>query len=485
MTLRLEIEWLGGVCYAARDPATSRPDWPIQPDRVFSALVASWGALGEPADGRAALEWLERAEPPRLRAAEGRPRSGATRFVPPNDDAGWRSSRFPERRRQPRGFPATVLPLERTHLVLEWAEAPPAEVAAPLATIAAATSYVGHSAALTRCQFVADGESPHELGPITTTAAPQTGRLKCLSNLFQLRRAEEEVGRNPDTRFRPSGAPLGLELAPPVAEPPRSVFAADWTVLAPEGRAPDLRAAAALASALRAALIAAWADHVPAWLHGHDENGGPAIKAHLATVPLANVGFEHSDGDLKGLALVPPREVAQRWAEGGPSGFAERAHFACVVAQALGNEHEPWRGGGTGWAVQSASGLQSLQPERWCGVAARWATATPIALDRHLKNGLPPERDEDTAEQILRACERIGLPRPVAVRPAKHSAVRGAPPARPAGGNPRHVAWKRPDKLGARALVHAVIEFAQPVRGPVILGAGRFRGLGMCLPIGR
>jgi CRISPR-associated protein Csb2 len=30
---------------------------------------------------------------------------------------------------------------------------------------------------------------------------------------------------------------------------------------------------------------------------------------------------------------------------------------------------------------------------------------------------------------------------------------------------------------------HAVIRFAEPVDGPVILGAGRFTGLGLCRPL--
>jgi CRISPR-associated protein Csb2 len=31
--------------------------------------------------------------------------------------------------------------------------------------------------------------------------------------------------------------------------------------------------------------------------------------------------------------------------------------------------------------------------------------------------------------------------------------------------------------------VHADIVFAEKVRGPVLLGAGRYTGLGLCLPI--
>jgi len=31
--------------------------------------------------------------------------------------------------------------------------------------------------------------------------------------------------------------------------------------------------------------------------------------------------------------------------------------------------------------------------------------------------------------------------------------------------------------------MHAVVEFSEPVRGPVIIGAGRFVGFGLCLPL--
>ncbi len=135
--LRLEIEWLGDVCRAARGQADEAPDWPVQPDRIFSALVASWGALGEPEEGRAALEWLERTAIGRLLHVEGRARDGATRFVPPNDASD--VTILPERRRrQARSFPATVLSRSNgsPHLALDWDAAPDAAVFAALQDLA-------------------------------------------------------------------------------------------------------------------------------------------------------------------------------------------------------------------------------------------------------------------------------------------------------------------------------------------------------------
>jgi CRISPR-associated protein Csb2 len=110
VTLVLEIEYLLGVVFAARNQVSEVPDWPPQADRVFSALVASWGARGERIEERQALEWLQAQRPPDLLASGGLPRTAATVFVPPNDPE---TGRVGDRRvmpafrsRQPRRFPA-------------------------------------------------------------------------------------------------------------------------------------------------------------------------------------------------------------------------------------------------------------------------------------------------------------------------------------------------------------------------------------------
>jgi CRISPR-associated protein Csb2 len=106
MSLVLEIEHLLGVAFAAREPADGTPDWPPQPDRVFSALVASWGRRGEQPGERRALEWLETQPVPEIEASAGHPRTAPTVFVPPNDPetrrSGDRTVMPALRRRQPR-----------------------------------------------------------------------------------------------------------------------------------------------------------------------------------------------------------------------------------------------------------------------------------------------------------------------------------------------------------------------------------------------
>jgi CRISPR-associated protein Csb2 len=122
---------------------------------------------------------------------------------------------------------------------------------------------------------------------------------------------------------------------------------------------------------------------------------------------------------------------------------------------------------------------RSLDPALYAGPAFVFATVTPIVLDRHLKES-GAARQEEAARQIAAACRNIGLPEPVAVVVDKHSAIEGAPSAYASGNAPRWMNWRVPQSLASRQLTHAMIRFAEPVDGPVILGAGRFVGLGLC-----
>ena len=85
MSLVLEIEFLTGVCRAAHSPASDTPDWPLQPDRVFSGLVSAWAARGEQSIERRALEWLEAQGAPAIHAGGHTARTAPEVFVPPND----------------------------------------------------------------------------------------------------------------------------------------------------------------------------------------------------------------------------------------------------------------------------------------------------------------------------------------------------------------------------------------------------------------
>jgi CRISPR-associated protein Csb2 len=123
----------------------------------------------------------------------------------------------------------------------------------------------------------------------------------------------------------------------------------------------------------------------------------------------------------------------------------------------------------------------SLKPSRWCSAGQSWASVTPVLLDRFPSHDAPAEE----ARLISAACRNIGLPEPAKVEIHKHSAIKGAPSAYPARGDRRRPDWSFPKgaKFASRPRRHVVLHFAEAVRGPILLGAGRFHGLGLCLPL--
>jgi len=475
--LTLDVEWLTGVARLARDPSDPEPDWPPQPDRIYSALVASWGALGEPAESRAALKWLEGLAPPQLSCAKiASARPAVDVYVPVNDKK--QEKALPDRRvRQARRFAACALPPGPVHLRLEWDAAPDAEHLGALCDLAAATSYVGHSASLVRLRFREDAEPANDLDTEDVVAAPYPERLAELKRLY-----ERHIGG--DARARPRPSPR--LPAPKAATPRENVFSPEWLILSDAGGdRPDFYAAAALARRLRDAIAGALPDPVPSWANGHDADGAPARDAHMAIAPLANVGWEHGDGRLMGLGVVLPHKIRSDWDDRTPAKWKEKRDFGGALA-GLGNkdgviELKLGRAGVWKLKIQPVPTRRSLDPRRYTKQARIFQTVTPIALDRHLKTEGAAAREE-AAAIVARACANIGLPEAKRVDVFKHSAVTGAPSAWPPSGAPARPTWARPRFLKSRKLVHARIEFADPVDGPVILGAGRFAGLGLCLP---
>jgi CRISPR-associated protein Csb2 len=256
------------------------------------------------------------------------------------------------------------------------------------------------------------------------------------------------------------------------------VFADRWLVLEHvDGDMPDLRAAALVGRELRRVLMSGYKQNgreaeIPAIVSGHMPDGGPLGEPHLAIVPLAYVGSEYADGHVYGFALVPPD---------GSDLLSNGAFQSAIRAVAEWNEKEGRRElalkcGGFDLSF-TPSGEAPLAPESHG--EARPGPPRHRA-DRHLKAKGNAERDAEMAGLVRQACANIGLPEPMRVSTGKHSALRGAPPAYPSGGMPRWMRWRLPDSLASRQLTHAAIQFDEPVRGPVILGAGRFSGLGLC-----
>jgi CRISPR-associated protein Csb2 len=206
---------------------------------------------------------------------------------------------------------------------------------------------------------------------------------------------------------------------------------------------------------------------------------------------------------VRGVALVLPancsdldREALERavqgWRSHGQMELNLPARHGRDAARFLLEDLGFQRAAGEdlGWANWDvAVARRSLVRGFWCRAARVWRTVTPIALDRFpgdLRNRNPQRRTRAEAEAtaaVARACGFAGLPKPVEVAIRLHATLTGVP-ALPSAN--RRVGYRYPGYLTGRGeprvCVHAVIEFAEPVRGPVLVGAGRYFGYGLCLP---
>ena len=258
----------------------------------------------------------------------------------------------------------------------------------------------------------------------------------------------------------------------PPPGPAGSVFDPHPIVLAVGGRRPvPLTMTIRLTAALRGMLLRACdapGNPLPEWFTGHGPDGRPSANPHMALVPLPWVGWPHSDGTIAGLAVLPPRghdpreirRVLRPALMDGATGTARRNRlfdgtlFDCAVVHD-DREHLP----------------ADLDPRPWTAVSRAWASVTPVVLDRHFDGR---DRWHRAAESVKDMCVRIGLPRAGEVLLQPVSLVEGVPNARD------FPEMARRGDGGRRAQNHAVVIFDEPVAGPLLLGAGRFRGYGLC-----
>ena len=399
-------------------------------------------------------------------------------FVPPNDQRSSSVAKtylkvMPARRaRQPRRFP--VARLDDPVMKLVWSVGPPdSEIAEALAALARDVSYIGHSTSLVRCLLFPSTEPPTTSAEVLARSWVYHGRLREL---------EREFARSPT---RPVIRPGVSVPAPvPATRPP----APDWLVLeVVGGDTPDIRAAALVGRTLRRTLMSGYRgigmeDEIPEVVSGHIPDGSPAPRPHLAIVPMAFVGYPHADGRVFGYALIPPVETSLRSIPG------LRAAFEQVAYHNRNTERRVLTLNG----VPRCSPLQlspagvTIKRSLWAGPyldkARVWASVTPIVLDRHLKR----YDDDRIRELIADSCANIGLPRPdpTRIQVGKHSAIEGVPPAWQVSGAPPWTRWRVPESLTSRLRLHAVIDFGHEISGPVLLGAGRFTGLGLCRRLG-
>ncbi len=535
--LAFGIRYLNGFVAAAEPDNLERAEWPPHPGRVFMALAAAHFQTGADPAERAALLWLDGSDrggeisAPVIVATDEIYRSlPVERFVPVNPtiqdekkarDKEKKAGKRPPpplqsapgvvRTRQPRVF--TRIWLDNETAFLAWPNLdPPARHRNALAGLCSKVTRIGHSSSLVQMWLAEPGEIgepnwvPDDVRAIVHLRISGPGTLDYLEQQYNeaavedyaalkvsemqaddpkvkrvaRKRLREEYDNQPPPQQRPRLS-FFHGYARPVQE--TAVVNAANTIFSPHllvlqlnaKQSPyqqlDLISTLVMTSRWREAILSrsnGLSESVRRMLSGHDAKGGPADDPHLAFLPLAFVGHEHADGHLLGIGLALPADLSR-------DDRREALRAVAAVRELKLGPLGVWNAE----PVTASQPQWNLRAEAWTAHpngATHWSTVTPIVFDRHPKAKDKAQYQQETAAMIAEACTRIGLAKPREVIVTQVSAHLGVPPA---FAFPR---FQRKDG-SERRHTHAILVFDEPVCGPILVGAGRFRGYGAFRPM--
>lgn len=466
--LSISVELLHGTYRGDPDGTAatgrlSRGEWPPSPARLFAALVAAdgTGTACRVTNG-AELGWFERLPPPVI-YAEASPSHQPIepRFVVRQGGGAVRRSHQEYLGRATAISRAGVrIAPQVAQVTYQWDTEPPEDgILKALRLRAARVGYLGSSDSPVRVRVSTDQISsaatvntftPDPDGDVLINVA-QAGDLGLWDRLHE--------------QWTERGASVSRSQHPILVHPvryqsPRPAERQDqgevvaWLRLHP---AVSGRRIAALTALFKDAVLS---QHQrihgppPAELHGHGYTGtGYDIARYLA---LPDVGYRRSQGRIHGLALwLPPSTdpIARKTAADAARSIRK------LTGDGLDVDVAPYDGERRPVAAM---------PERWLRASRAWSTAIPAIHERRWALDLA---------ELTRWCRHAGLPAPVAFRTARAPLIPGALDLAP-------VEVNRPGRPGL-PYSHVELHFDQPIPGPVVIGSGRQRGFGLCLPVER
>lgn len=465
MPLCLDL-FLVGDRYDAADGQDPRAvEWPPHPARVFSALrsVAT-------DDDLPALRELERLSPPAVHASGTMAEGSSRSYVVTNSLASAGGNLNHPGRTSGLRTRRSVFP-ERSRVQLVWAldDALTDDSVAKLDGLARRVPYLGRSTSVAlmgirRVDDVVVPDGLHRYEPSTDgrgdvqLRVPYPGYLDELnalheSGLSAWQASDGARARRLYQRQRTTGPSNKTELE--LGAVLRSAYR-DLVILRFGDRRPAGRLTPLFTAALRSKVMSQTDEPLPPALHGHGYDGNP----HVAYLALPVCGGPFADGHLVGLAVAIPgmHEYERRRILRGILHSEDQGRVMLKVPgfrEEFTLEYRPQE-----WQPRSAT-------ERyWVRASRRWVTSTPIVLDRYPKDG-------DLASAVLESFTLAGLPEPSLVEVSTSALATGAVELQPR---------ELPRRARGRLYRHARVTFDQPVAGPMLVGAGRYFGVGLLQP---
>jgi len=482
-------------------------EWPPSPARLFQALIAGAG-LGGPIENakRAALAWLERQGAPIIGAPHAwRPRRGVLFFMPNNDSdsIGGDTARIAQIRTatkvfQPYFFDPSV------PFVYAWSagQAPQDQQnAGEIRSLAECLYQLGRGIDMAWAWAeVLDDRQFDELlaaypGQVFRPTAGNSGfalACPCGGSLESIERRYQAQSRR--FRYEQSGKSVKLVFQ----QPPRPRFQTVAYDSPPSCQLYELREPTAegkfapwplervytLIARLRDGAVDRLTHAMPARtteiervLVGRKPDGSNACppENRVRIIPLPSIGHFHADHQIRRVLVeVPPtcplRAADVHWAFSGLEIVnAEMGEVQAVLTRSDAKE------------FLHRYGLEDHRHHRV------WRTVTPAALPedarrRRIDPARTPKGGNERAAEQMRAVAAVG-------QALRHAGVRAAVEAvrvqrEPFEGNGARVeAFADGTRFDKHRLWHVEIVFAAPLSGPLVLGDGRFLGLGVMAPV--
>ena len=470
MPLVIDIELISGRYDASGAGDRDAEEWPPHPARVFCALVASARSDSD----RYALRWLEGLPAPVVQASPTARPEVRTSYVVTNSVESAGGSQFHPGRTNALKVRRSAVPAS-SRVRVAWAgvDAKP-ETVAVLDALARRVPYLGRSTGVAALS-VGVGSEPgpgglpeglEQFDPAPGASGdmglrvPYPGYLDLLIDQYDNARPAWEVGR--EVSYRRASREASVSTTPGVSP---SAYT-DVIILRFTGLRPDGRLTATFTEALRRAVMAATADPLPDALHGHGANGRP----HVAFLALPNADNPQADGHLLGMAVAIPDLPEQ---ERRAIVRAVLVGMSCGGGD-LGGDHKTMR-----LAVPRIGEVDldyqpglvrpwGIRPERWRRGSDHWVSVTPVILDRYPRNG-------GVEQEIARSCALVGLPTPRDIVVSTAPLVAGGIQMRPGD---------LPEQARGKLFRHVELRFDVKVAGPILLGAGRYLGVGLLAPLG-
>jgi CRISPR-associated protein Csb2 len=533
--LCLSVQFLDATFHGRQDGGAL--EWPPSPLRLFQALVAAsaarWGKRHQLDYARPALRWLEQEPPPEIIAPLGEPGAIYRLSVPNNamdlvgrawsrgNTAGTGDANPATHRAMKTVHPTRLLNGDAVHYLWELPDVLPNDVQGYIETLGAAARSIvalgwGVDLVAGNGQILsADdaGKLPGERWRATADSVsgrlrvPTPGTLEALAN-----RHEAFLHRLDGDGFTPvpaltSFAAVGYRRS---TDPPGRPFAVFelWQPLhklaeLPSGKSrfrpfDPVRHAATVAGMVRHVVGKAaqqmrpfnWTDReINTFVHGHTPEGNDRVRGveadqRFAFLPLPTINPKKVESIRRVLVVGPPGATDKiDWVRKALPGreLLRLGSEEPIAMLSPASENDP----NVTWYTGNRNGRRTPS-----GGARTWSTVTPVVLPGHedpngLRRRLKNTRDSEVKRRLL-----ARLDRRVEALLRKAFTQAGLPPelVREARLEWREVGFRPGTDLAQRYTLpppltlpryHVRVRWPVPIRGPLAVGAARYRGLGV------